>query len=226
MVDQRMEQAVEKRIKEFANLPNGWHFGEGVCATKTAVQQALDVNALFEDYGARVTEAFPCVDGGVLVCGYQGTDVLEVQCDPNSDLHLDHERNGVHVDEQEAISIDDIERYLGKLAWSSSASFTRSITAGSLDDTLALRFSRPLLDLDSQYLNPNAESNVAVLSADTLKISIWETGLLRLFSGDSVQAYYPWNAALKKYHLPMETVVTETSWVSHAAYAEESPARI
>ena len=127
MTDQDLEQAVASRIDGFAALPDGWHFGDGISAVAGAMQSAHAINSLLADYGARNIEVFPCIDGGILIHGYGNADALEIQCGPDGQICLAHERDGDLVWEQENVSIGDIESYLGGLAWlptSSSVSST------------------------------------------------------------------------------------------------------
>ena len=137
MTDQDLERAVASRIDGFAALPDGWHFGDGISAVAGAMQSAHAINSLLADYGARNIEVFPCIDGGILIHGYGNADALEIQCGPDGQICLAHERDGDLVWEQENVSIGDIECYLGGLAWlptSSSLSSTPSITAGNWAD--------------------------------------------------------------------------------------------
>ena len=194
MASLELKQAVEGQIKEFAALPNGWHFGEGIGATEVAVDLALVVNTLLTDYRARNIEAFPCVDGGVLVHGYQGHDVLEIQCDPDNKVHLVHECNGDLVKEKEDISIDDIECYLGELAWlpiSSSVISTQSTTAMNWADIPVPPFNRLRRVWDSLCSVHSVESNVAAPNATIFIISTKGTEPRRVSFGDSVRTYYP-----------------------------------
>jgi len=117
VINQDLKQAVAERIYSFVELPKGWHFGEGVGATESAVKLALTVNSLLAIYQPRNVEVFPCIDGGILIHGYKGADVLEIQCESDSKVQLAHERDGDLVREIEFVSIDGIEDYLGDLAW-------------------------------------------------------------------------------------------------------------
>lgn len=170
MTDQNLEQTVAGRIDGFAALPDGWHFGDGIAPVARAVESAHAINLLLADYGARNIEAFPCIDGGILIHGYRRADVLEIQCDPDGQICLSHERDGGLVQEQENISIGDIESYLGDLAWlpTSSSEFSSipSITAGSWVDLQAPPSNRLHRVWGSLCSIHDVESIVAVVSAD------------------------------------------------------------
>lgn len=198
MTEQEFKQTVAHKILEFAALPEGWHFGEGVGATSDAVDSALSISALLADHQARNVEAFPCVDGGVLVHGYQGDDVLEIQCDPDRSIHFVHERSGGLVKDRESVSIDDIESYLGELAWvpiSSLESSIHGITATSWVDTPAPPFNSLLPVSVSLCSIHDVELIAAGQNVPTFKISTKETTSTRWFFGDSAQTGYRQNAA-------------------------------
>ena len=198
MTEQGLRQAVAQKIHSFSELPEGWHFGEGVGATRAAVDSALIINTLLADHRARNIEAFPCVDGGVLVHGYQGVDVLEIQCDPDSMVHLAHEREGDLVAEREAVSTDDIECYLGELAWRSISSFvfsTHSTTAMSWVDIPAPPFNKRLRVSASLCSIHDVESIAVDRNATTFKISTKGTAPFQPFFGDSAETYYRQSAA-------------------------------
>ena len=195
MTDQdHLEQAVASRIDGFAALPDGWHFGDGISAVAGAVQSAHAINSLFADYGARNIEAFPCIDGGILIHGYRRADVLEIQCNPDGQICLAHERDGGLVWEQENVSIGDIESYLGDIAWlptNSSVFFSiPSITAGSWVDLQALPSNPPHQVWGYLCSIHDVESAVAVVNADISDDSMKRILVAALSFGDSTPACY------------------------------------
>ena len=124
--------AIGRRIHSFGHLPTGWHYGEGYPATDAAVSVALAFAELLPNRND--IEAFPGVDGGILVCAYHRNETLEVRCEPDGRVGFWHEVNDVVVEEQQDVWLAKIVGYLGDLAWeqkknNSSASCTLSITA-------------------------------------------------------------------------------------------------
>ena len=193
MTDQDLEQTVAKKIEGFATLPAGWHFGDGIGAVAAAVQSAHAVKSLLADYGARNIEVFPCIDGGILVHGYGRCDTLEIQCDPDGEIHLLHERDGDLVEDQESISIGSIDKYLGDLAWLPISSFefsTQSTTALSWAATPAPPSSRLHHVLGFPFSTHSVGSIVAVPSAVIFKISMEGMVEVPLSFGGSAPTFY------------------------------------
>ena len=120
-----MSEETKERIKSFADVPDGWHYGEGVGATEAAIERALEVVVLFEDFDARVIEALPMVNGGIQVCGFKWHHEVEVDCDPSGNfedgsiLYDDGDFNY----ERKAVTVEDIRRILEEeLKWNLSYS--------------------------------------------------------------------------------------------------------
>ena len=188
-----LEGRISKTIRSFAKLPDGWHYGSGTGAVDIAVDAALNVNSLLVDYGARNIEAFPAVDGGVLVTGYHGRDTLEVLCCPDGEMNLVHEIEDELVDEWSGISIREIEEFLGGLEWLPQNLFvhcTQSISAEKRGASLVwLSSPRPKME-GSQYSRQNAllalvDANVAISIASTeasLDIPMCSGGSVLIFS--------------------------------------------
>ena len=185
-------QEVSQKIRSFAELPEGWHYAGSIGATEAAVDAAFAVNTLMSDFRARNVEVFPCVDGGVLLHGYKGTDVLEIQCGPDGRFHLMHEREDEIVGEREAASIDEIERYMGELEWVPSNSYvfsTQCTTARNSDALPAPHSNRPPRIVESLHSKSHAEF-VAVARNANISIRSTMTGtMIRSSFGGSKQAH-------------------------------------
>ncbi len=117
-------------IRSFASLPEGWHYGSGRCATERAVEQAIAVSDLLLECHANSIEAFPAIDGGVLVSGYHGEETLDILCGPTGVMDLEHEVDDEIVEELHGMSLDAVKSYIGKLAWPPKKSFVLS-TSGT-----------------------------------------------------------------------------------------------
>ena len=105
------------QIRSFAKLPDGWHYGEGRGATSDAVETALAVHTLVFDLGAQEVEVFPGVDGGILISSYHESDTLEIRCNPSGRMVMWHEVNDAPVEKRENVSLEEIRKYVGDLAW-------------------------------------------------------------------------------------------------------------
>ena len=104
------------QIQSLEGLPKGWHYGEGECATASAVSSALDVANLFFD--DQQSEVFPGVDGGILFAVYRGAnETLEVLCNPDGRLDFWHEVDEEVVKSKENVRLAELVDYLGELGW-------------------------------------------------------------------------------------------------------------
>ena len=121
--DQTPSRSASRLIESFVELPDGWHFGEGRGATETAVAAAKKVDTLFLNTDARVIEVFPCVDGGIMVCGRYENEDVEILCRPDDDLmDLWHEKDDQLVAENNDLSPEDVADYVEALSWGSRSS--------------------------------------------------------------------------------------------------------
>lgn len=123
-------------IRSFSELKNGWHYGSGQGATEIATNSALAVDRLLQKYYAHNIEAFPDVDGGILVSGYFGNETLEAFCDPNGRIDLHHEDNDISINDIEDISLIGVEEYLESKSW-----FPKKLFVLSTSHTIALKNS-------------------------------------------------------------------------------------
>lgn len=109
------DEEICQRIHSFGQLPAGWHYGEGDPATDTAVSVALGVTELLPNRDD--VEAFPGVDGGILLAAHYRNETLEVRFDPDGRVDFWHEINDEVVEEQEDVLLAKIVDYVGDLSW-------------------------------------------------------------------------------------------------------------
>ena len=132
---------IRHQILSFRNLAQGWHYGEGREATDFAVVEALAVYNYFLEYGVKTIEAFPDIDGGVLVSGYYEQHTLDVLCTHDGYINLLHEVDDEEFTEKEKISLDEFAAYLGGLLWETEnlfGSFIPNILATQRNDLKVL----------------------------------------------------------------------------------------
>ena len=116
-VEANSDNRVARQILSFRDLPEGWHYREGRGATERAIVAALKINSLFGEYGATTVEAFPEIDGGILVSGYHSDHTLDVLCTEAGRIALVHEiGDEVHYEKDE-VEIEGFVQYLRRLSW-------------------------------------------------------------------------------------------------------------
>jgi len=94
-------EGTARKIRGFARLPLGWHYGTGVPATGQAVRKALEALGM----GAVLvldSDAFPGEDGGIAVAFYHGDRSVEVVIDPDGVATI-------HVEQGMGFGFQDIE---------------------------------------------------------------------------------------------------------------------
>ena len=181
------------RIRAFATLPDGWHYGEGRGATDGAITAAIEIDALFMMGGVEEVEAFPGIDGGILLTGYRGPDTLEIRCNPFGQMDLLHETGDKVVCEQSGMTQHGIIKYVGEIGWAPTKSSDYSIqctTASAWIDSQARRSSPDQMEAFQSSI-PGVLLTTAVMSAVTLLITTAKVLVLGRFSGESIQLSYP-----------------------------------
>lgn len=131
-------------IRSFGRLRSGWHYGRGVHAPTHVQEAAMLVRLRFVDLGSDGMEAFPKVDGGIVVTGFCGEDAAHVTCRPDGKFNLYIERSGEDIFDDEALVYESVLAELRNLRWKekrSSDACTLGITLGVLD-ALTVRPSR------------------------------------------------------------------------------------
>src|SRR5688500_3315166 len=104
-----------EQINSFLNLPKGWHYGSGVPMSEITTEIALEFNEYAENYGL-VTEAFPGVDGEILLCVYGWEENnLDITI-YFSDIGYRLEQNDETLDYEEFSTAEDIYELINSLA--------------------------------------------------------------------------------------------------------------
>jgi hypothetical protein len=137
---------VVRSILSFRNLESGWHFGQGKPATSSAIGIALELQRTLREMGAEQIEAFPRIDGGIVVSSIKGGDVVDVTCNPDGSLGLYIERNDaelVDLDSTDRYTLHSLVRFLNWREKAQSGYFIRSTTRTQRGASIALSFNRP-----------------------------------------------------------------------------------
>jgi hypothetical protein len=129
-----MRETIQK-VSGFADLPQGWHFGEGVPPSQGRIGQAIG----FLEYASFIdierANAFPGVRGQVEVTFYSGNRMLEITIESDDSITIaeDHDREQVSFEEN--LSKSDAYRRLEEFSqniWASSDHYILSITTPSV----------------------------------------------------------------------------------------------
>ena len=186
---------IRKKIDYFGRLPDGWHYGTGAAATPEACRYARILDHLFRRYGADEVEVFPDIDGGILASGHYGSNTINILCDPDGSIDLEHddEATGETVEEQPDIQLNYLQRYLKQVARSVSqpcwsVCHIQVTTAPNSADSRAQRSSHHRRHEQFQYSTETARKLKVTTNASTPGSTTQELQAIPLFSGGSRQA--------------------------------------
>jgi hypothetical protein len=115
----------ELKIMSFAELPQGWHYGDGSAIQATVIRRALRVCADMIISRFSKTDAFPRVAGDVRVTAYAGSHYLQVDVHTNGSYSVAHEVAGdekLRLDEVQYSDVFKVIRQIAGTIWSSSDS--------------------------------------------------------------------------------------------------------
>jgi hypothetical protein len=97
----------EMKIRSFASLPQGWHYGEGAPITEQSLSAALTILGKLSNEGFLRTDAFPGIEGDVQVTAYEQSDFYEFNFNLDGKYMVVHERNGDILFSQEGLTLDE-----------------------------------------------------------------------------------------------------------------------
>ena len=81
-----MKDALLEKLASLADLPQGWHFGEGIAARPKAVAVAKEIYRKLDKPNA--TDVFPGMDGSLALVFYFGNRCVEISISPTGRLDL------------------------------------------------------------------------------------------------------------------------------------------
>lgn len=178
------------KIRAFADLQPGWHFGSGRGPSPEAISGALFLNGALVQSGIVNTNAFPGVSGEVQVSAYSGDSYIELIVNPDLSIDAHFEIGGVEVDSAEGLSLvhalAKIQIYRGK-AWLSSGYYIRNTSTPSESALPVSRFDPQVTAQGFRSLTKIASGKVVQASANTSQDITVTSRDRRQYSGFSTQ---------------------------------------
>ncbi len=120
-----IQEAVTK-VREFANLPDGWHFGDGVAPPLDRIERAVHLIRRGSLLGLKRANAFPGVNGQVEVTFYDDDRMLEITIETDGSLTVAENKSNRQLSLSEGLSASHAYERLN--TWASSDLYTDSIT--------------------------------------------------------------------------------------------------
>src|SRR5258706_1989414 len=130
-------QNTMQKVREFADLSEAWHFGEGVSPSRENLIKAQSLLAKVEELEFDKADAFPGIDGEIQVAIYRSDDDYEFTIERNGTITFTHDENGKELRYEQGLSLDDAIETLVRVSdriWPSLDFFTTNITLRIADD--------------------------------------------------------------------------------------------
>jgi hypothetical protein len=158
----------EQKIRSFRHLTPGWHYGRGIPISETVTRIALRLNALSRYMGVLTTDAFPGVDGEILLTCYVREHYLEVLVRPDEAVSIIHEIADEVVTEVPPTRRPEpvLRQIVGEI-WNGSGSYTSTISMFGDRDLPVWHSRTHLMSLAHQSSASRAWTSGALRYANT-----------------------------------------------------------
>lgn len=128
----RVSDSVVAEIISFGSLPSGWHYGSGTSFRIQTIVNALINRSFLRDLGLNRFEAFPRVDGSIVVAAYQDDYTINVTCYENSRIDILVEHGDHELVDVEGVPREALPKYIKGLGWKEKERSGYSIRSISL----------------------------------------------------------------------------------------------
>jgi hypothetical protein len=133
------------KVNSFAELPEGWHYGEGVPPSEDMRQNAIKLLRVADFLGITRANAFPGNEGEVEVGFYTGKSVLELTLELDGSITIAEDESNEQIGFCEGASWNTAFAKLREFSekiWDSSESSTQTVTIRKQEGSPAQLFSR------------------------------------------------------------------------------------
>ncbi len=186
-------QRTADKIRAFGSLSEGWHYGRGNASSENIIEECLRIHSRMIGVGFHETDAFPGIDGEVLLTAYHEYHYIDILVELDGCVTITHEIGDTVVSRKGGLSEASCREELVKMAgdiWKPSASYTfdTSIIRGG---ALRVWHSRTRQKTEvSRSLNKNAYFRQALAFANTSRHTIERPLVIPSFFGHSTQNYF------------------------------------
>ena len=111
-----MSTTLEK-IQSFAQFQQGWSFGEGIAFAQNPLNRAIQLAKTAHTLGFYETDAFPGLNGEVMVTVYQGCEYWEFTLQPTETMTFVYEKDAKTVTYAEGLPFEFAIALLTNLAF-------------------------------------------------------------------------------------------------------------
>jgi len=152
----------ELKIEGFRELASRWHYGEGKIPDNRTLENAVELNRFAINQGLLDTEAFPGIEGEVMLAIYYDDYDFEFTIMPSGIIDFYLEQDGNEISHEKISSLENAKQKLlqiRKELWKSSDYFTSSTTV------------RGEIDLKVSHLTTLEKSQAFLLSAGSVYLT-------------------------------------------------------
>lgn len=98
--------ATNDKLWSFVALPVGWHYGQGAAPSIELISLLVEINNQVYRLGFPKTDAFPGINGNLMLTIYYGEHLIDLTVEPNGrTCTYSYEKNGEEVAYEEDISL-------------------------------------------------------------------------------------------------------------------------
>ena len=101
-----------EKIMAFRRLRDGWHYGEGYFLDESVVNSALELHKRILSLGFYDTDAFPGIEGNIILTVSSGAECLAFTLMSNGDIQYCREIHDIEVCEEASLTIPQAENIL------------------------------------------------------------------------------------------------------------------
>ena len=109
------DHVVEVKIRSFSDLADGWHFGEGGSIPEEVIGVALALSRYARELKFSEIDAFPGVNGEILLTIYHRNNVLELTIEPDLSINAVMEVDDMEVSDKEGLSVVEAKEQINRL---------------------------------------------------------------------------------------------------------------
>lgn len=100
------ESQTDEKLESFADLQVGWHYRKGSPISRSVLENAKLINRYLFKLGFSKTDAFPGVEGQVLLTAYNRDHIVEITIYPPGNIAtFVHEKNDEEISAAERIDL-------------------------------------------------------------------------------------------------------------------------
>jgi hypothetical protein len=108
-------EPIARKIRSFANLPEGWHYGEGGPLSKSTIDAALDLASFLVPSVTNRIDAVPSQNLNVVILAQIGNEYMEVVIHPDQTCVVIRDGDEEDRTDHAALSLAQVKRMIQKM---------------------------------------------------------------------------------------------------------------